>query len=77
MWIMKNMSVVDELEVHLEKMPLLLSPTQVAELFNVGPHTVTRWADEGRLDVVKTPGGHRRFPKDGVLRVLREGYSGA
>lgn len=39
----------------------LLLPAEVAKLFGVSPATVTRWAKEGKLDVVRTLGGHRRF----------------
>jgi excisionase family DNA binding protein len=64
-----------DIEDSLKDAPLLLSPTQVAEIYNVGVHTVTRWADEGRLKVVRTPGGQRRFPKEDILRSLKDGYS--
>lgn len=39
----------------------LLRPGQVAVLFGVSPKTVSRWAEAGRLPVVRTTGGHRRF----------------
>lgn len=39
----------------------LLSPGEVAALFRVNPKTVTRWAQGGKLTVVRTPGGHRRY----------------
>jgi len=47
----------------------LLSRRQVAELFGVSPHTVYRWAKEGRLPVVMTLGGRRRYPADEVARL--------
>jgi hypothetical protein len=46
----------------------LLTATQVARPFGVDPQTVTRWANEGRLRTVPTPGGHRRYIEDEVLR---------
>lgn len=39
----------------------LLKPIEVAEIFQVDPRTVTRWAREGRLSTIRTPGGHRRY----------------
>jgi excisionase family DNA binding protein len=35
-------------------------------LLGVGTTSVKRWADSGLLRCVKTPGGHRRFPRDSV-----------
>jgi len=34
----------------------------VAKLFGVSTSTVTRWARQHRLTVIRTPGGHYRFP---------------
>ena len=48
----------------------LLTPGEVARLFHVDPRTVTRWANEGRLPVIKTLGGHRRFPAAAVHELL-------
>jgi excisionase family DNA binding protein len=42
----------------------------VAEIFNVDPQTVSRWNRTGRLDAVRTPGGHRRFREDDVRTLL-------
>lgn len=49
----------------------LLTPAEVAALFRVDPRTVARWAVSGRLHSIRTPGGHRRFPEDEVLAMLR------
>jgi excisionase family DNA binding protein len=40
----------------------LLTPAQVAALFAVDPKTVARWAKAGRIECIRTLGGHRRFP---------------
>lgn len=48
----------------------LLTPSEVAQLFAVNPKTVTRWAQMGRLTVVRTLGGHRRFPAAQVRMLL-------
>jgi excisionase family DNA binding protein len=38
-----------------------LSLSEVAEVLGVHPSTVRSWADNGRLPVHRTAGGHRRF----------------
>jgi len=43
-----------------------LSLGGVAELLGVHPSTVRSWADEGRLPVHRTQGGHRRFRRSEV-----------
>lgn len=48
----------------------LLTPAEVATLFRVDPKTVTRWAAAGRLESIKTPGGHRRFSAGQVYALL-------
>jgi excisionase family DNA binding protein len=48
----------------------LLTPAEVAELFRVNPKTVTRWAKAGKISVVRTLGGHRRFRRSEVAAQL-------
>jgi excisionase family DNA binding protein len=45
--------------------PRYLRTAQVAELLQVSPKTVSRWAQEGMLPYVRTLGGHRRYPDPG------------
>jgi excisionase family DNA binding protein len=52
----------------------LLSRREVAALFGVSPHTIYRWACEGRLPVLLTLGGRRRYPADEITR-LAQGQS--
>lgn len=40
-------------------------------MWNVSESTVKRWADTGDLQCVKTPGGHRRFSLDEIMRFQR------
>lgn len=49
----------------------LLTRRQVASLFGVSASTVTRWAHQGLLRSVRTPGGHYRFPEAEVKRLAR------
>jgi excisionase family DNA binding protein len=50
----------------------LLTPGEVAKLFWVDPRTVARWAAAGRIESVRTPGGHRRFTSESVYALLSE-----
>lgn len=52
---------------------VLMTPGEVAAKFRVNPKTVTRWAKEGRLSSIKTPGGHRRFFEEEVRDLLEGG----
>ncbi len=45
---------------------LWLSLSEVAELVGVHPSTIRIWADQGRLPVHRTQGGHRRFKRSEV-----------
>lgn len=51
----------------------LLSTNEAAAVLKVGASTVKRWADEGRLECVKTAGGHRRFRRNDVAEMLSSG----
>jgi excisionase family DNA binding protein len=48
----------------------LLTPSEVAALFRVDPKTVTRWAKAGRVDCIRTLGGHRRYPATQFAHLL-------
>lgn len=43
---------------------LFLRPREVAEVLGVHPLTVYTWISEGKLAVVKTPGGRYLVPKE-------------
>jgi excisionase family DNA binding protein len=43
-------------------LPRYLRTTEVADILQVSPKTVSRWAKEGKLPFLKTLGGHRRYP---------------
>lgn len=59
-----------------EDVEVLLKPAQVAALFDVDPKTVSSWGDAGKLTVIRTLGGHRRFRRAEVL-ALRNGIAAA
>jgi excisionase family DNA binding protein len=50
----------------------LLRPREVAELFGVRTSTIARWAREGKLTPLRTPGGHRRYSRAGIRRLLAD-----
>ncbi len=50
--------------------PSWLSLGQASRLLGVSQGTLRRWADDGRLRVFTTPGGHRRFAREAVERLL-------
>jgi excisionase family DNA binding protein len=48
----------------------LLSLGEAAALLGVHPATLRRWADQGDVLVMVTPGGHRRFPRTEIERLM-------
>jgi excisionase family DNA binding protein len=60
----------DPLHPIMAELDRLLTPGEVADLFRVEPRTVGRWARDGRLSAVRTPGGHRRYRESAVRALL-------
>jgi excisionase family DNA binding protein len=54
--------------------PNYLRTAQVAALLHVSPKTVARWAKDGKLPVLRTLGGHRRYPES-EIRALADRLS--
>lgn len=48
----------------------LMRPGEVAELFNVDPKTVSRWANARKLTSTRTLGKQRRFYRSEVMEFL-------
>jgi excisionase family DNA binding protein len=48
----------------------LLRTSDVATMFQVSERTVSEWAKRGQIPSVRTPGGHRRYPADGILALV-------
>lgn len=48
----------------------MLTPGELARMLHVSPKTAARWEREGKLNAVRTPGGHRRYPLAVVLALL-------
>jgi len=53
-----------------------LTARDVADMFGVDPKTVTRWVTDGkmkgRVRVIRTMGGHRRYSLSDIERLLAE-----
>jgi len=49
----------------------LITSAEAAKLAGVGATAIKRWADSGLLPCVKTVGGHRRFRRSDVERLVR------
>lgn len=63
---------VDDDSVPVRMLPTYFSPRQVGGWVGVSSDTVAVWCDEGRVEAVRTPGGHRRIPEAAARRLLKE-----
>lgn len=54
-----------------------ITSTSAAKLAGVGVSSIKRWADDGKLRTIRTPGGHRRLIRSDFMAFLRdpEGHS--
>src|SRR6187402_1561208 len=55
-----------------ERLPL----GEASRLLGVDPDTLRRWADEGRVPAFTTPGGHRRFERRALERLVANRRTG-
>lgn len=51
-------------------LPERLALGEASRLLGVDPDTLRRWADEGRVPAFTTPGGHRRFERRALERLI-------
>lgn len=63
----------DRVQTTRAAVPKLFTVEEVAALFGVGTKSVVRWADAGQIGVIRTPGGHRRFPEAAVRACYEAG----
>lgn len=61
---------LEEQALRLANGDKLMTPGEVAHIFRVDPKTVTRWSLKGRLPALRTPGGHKRFWRSDVAKLL-------
>jgi len=58
------------LTVSTSRDPDWLALSEASRLLGVSAATLRRWSDAGRLRVFTTPGGHRRFSRSALERLL-------
>ncbi|HEU4674046.1 MAG TPA: helix-turn-helix domain-containing protein [Candidatus Limnocylindrales bacterium] len=49
---------------------------EASRLLGVAPATLRRWSDDGRISVFTTPGGHRRYRRSTLKRIVAEAPAG-
>lgn len=49
-----------------------LTLSDASKLLGVHPATLRQWSDEGKVRIFRTPGGHRRFSRADVERMLQK-----
>lgn len=49
----------------------LITLTEAAKLLGVYPDTVGRWLDDGHIDGIRTPGGHRKVYRSSVDELVK------
>lgn len=58
-----------------EEATVLLTAGQAGTLMGVSGKTVVQWAKEGRIPYTTTLGGHHRFNRADIDRLIREDHS--
>lgn len=53
-------------------MKAVVSPKELAQAIGVSESSLKRWADDGRIKVARTAGGHRRIPIAEAIRFIRD-----
>lgn len=48
---------------------------EACKRLHASPPTVRRWADAGHIKTIRTPGNQRRFSRQDVERIAREGVA--
>jgi excisionase family DNA binding protein len=62
--------VPDQRQTGDRPLPERLALGEASRLLGVDPDTLRRWADEGRVPAFTTPGGHRRFERRALERLI-------
>ena len=48
----------------------MLNITEASELLGVSTKTLRRWEKDGKISPFRTPGGHRRYDKEQLLKII-------
>ena len=48
----------------------MMTPGEVASAFRVDTRTLARWCRDGKIPYITTPGGHRRYPRAEVEKLI-------
>ena len=51
---------------------MYLTPTEAQKRYGYHRRTLSRWADDGKIDFIKSPGGHRRYSVESLERVISQ-----
>lgn len=51
--------------------PSFVTPSRAAEIFDVTTQTLRRWAKEGKISFIKTPGGQYRYNVEGHIGLMQ------
>jgi len=68
--------VIDDRSPGDRKLPERIALGEASRLLGVDPDTLRRWADEGRVPAFTTPGGHRRFERRALERMIASRRTG-
>lgn len=56
----------------MPKRSSFLTSAEVARMFGIGAKTVGKWAQQGKLPFILTLGGHRRYPRAEIERIVEQ-----
>ncbi|AOX02664.1 DNA invertase [Moorena producens PAL-8-15-08-1] len=49
---------------------MALTPIEAQEKFGYHPRTLARWAEAGKIELIKSPGGHRRYLESSIEQLI-------
>ena len=69
---MRIQTLQEQAEELLKGVPRLCSPAQLGEVIGLHYCNVNRLLNRKRIAVMRTPGGHRRIPRDVQVRLVAD-----